>query len=222
MSAQLSPATEAARHDLVRLGRRYFELGWLFATAGNLSARVGDRVVITASGKHKGELAERDFVEVDLDGALLAAGHPGGKASAETSIHLAIYRARPSAAVALHVHTVASTLVHGRAYADAATAIPVVRYQGVEMVKAWDLWDEGLTVDLPVFPNHADVPQIGRDVARHLAELPASAPIVPALLVAGHGITAWGSDAFTANRHVEATEFLCRLELARSSRSPSD
>ncbi|MFO0748653.1 MAG: methylthioribulose 1-phosphate dehydratase [Myxococcota bacterium] len=209
----LSPATAAARAELVRLGRRYFGLGWLYATAGNLSARVGDRVVITASGKHKGDLGPDDFVEVDLAGALRASGSPTGKASAETSIHLALYRAHPTAAFALHVHTVASTLVGATALAP--TGIPIVAFEGVEMVKAWDLWQDGVRAELPVFPNHADVARIGEDVARHFAALPPGTPPVPALLVAAHGITAWGADAFTANRHLEATEFLCQLELAR-------
>lgn len=207
----LASETEAARDELARLGRRYFALGWLYATAGNLSARVGDRVVITASGKHKGDLSPLDFVEVALDGALVASGHPGGKASAETAIHLALYRAHAAARVVLHVHTVASTLVRGGPARDGD--VPAIRFEGVEMLKAWDLWDEGAAAELPVFPNHADVGRIGADVARHFAG--PRTPAVPALLVAAHGITAWGPDAFAANRHLEATEFLCQLARAR-------
>lgn len=209
----LSESTLAARRDLARLGRRYFNLGWLFGTVGNLSARVGDRVVITASGKHKGDLEELDFVEVDLDGTLLAAGHPGGKASAETSIHLAVYRTHPSATFALHVHTIASTLLVGRRAGNP----PTVSFEGLEMLKAWDLWDESVVAELPLFANHVDVAVIGREVEAYYRELNASLPEVPALIVRGHGITAWGTDAFTANRHLEATEFLCQIERARQA-----
>lgn len=207
----LSESTLSARRDLMRLGRRYFHLGWLFGTVGNLSARVDQRVVITASGKHKGDLEELDFVEVDLDGALLAASHPGGKSSAETSIHLAVYRTHPRATFALHVHTIASTLLAGHRGGNP----PTVSFEGLEMLKAWDLWDESVVAELPLFANHADVAIIGREVEAYYQTLSASAPEVPALIVRGHGITAWGTDAFTANRHLEAAEFLCQIERAR-------
>jgi len=214
--AALSDASLAARRDLARLGRRYFNLGWLFGTVGNLSARVpgsSDRVVITASGKHKGDLEERDFVEVSLDGTLLAAGHPGGRASAETSIHLAVYRTHPNATFGLHVHTIASTLL----VAHRGGQPPTVAFEGLEMLKAWDLWDESVVAELPLFANHADVADIGREVEAYYRALPPTTPAVPALIVRGHGITAWGTDAFTANRHLEATEFLCQIERARTT-----
>lgn len=212
MSATLSDASLPARRDLVALGQRYFKLGWLFGTVGNLSARVGDRVVITASGRHKGDLVEVDFVEVDLAGELVASGFPGGRASAETAIHLAVYRTHPAVTFCLHVHTVASTLVAGDPGA-ARGGVPVVVLSGLEMLKAWDLWDEHAVATLPVFPNHADVSRIGAEVEGYFRAGPL--PPVPALVVRGHGITAWGEDAFAANRHVEATEFLCQVSRAR-------
>ena len=51
--------------------------------------------------------------------------------------------------------------------------------------------------------------------AADVAEFLATPRSVPALVIAGHGITAWGDDLAAAHRHVEITEFLCRLELAR-------
>jgi len=206
----LSDATLAARRELVALGQRYFKLGWLFGTVGNLSARVGDRVVITASGRHKGDLVDGDFVEVDLAGALSAAGFEGGRASAEAAIHLAVYRTHLEATHCLHVHTVASTLIAGDAERH---GVPIVTLAGLEMLKAWDLWDEDVVAALPVFPNHADVARIGAEVEAYFGARPL--PPVPALIVRGHGITAWGRGAFAANRHVEATEFLCQVARAR-------
>ncbi|MCC6621124.1 MAG: methylthioribulose 1-phosphate dehydratase [Deltaproteobacteria bacterium] len=215
MIGPLSDATLAARRALIALGRRYFGLGWLFATVGNLSARVGDRVVITASGRHKGDLVDADFVEVDLAGRLVGAGFEGGRASAEAAIHLAVYRAHPDAGFCLHVHTVASTLVAGgrRDLGELRAGVPVVVLSGLEMLKAWDLWDEDVVAALPVFDNHADVARIAAEVAAYFAHRPR--PPVPALIVRGHGITAWGPDAFSANRHLEATEFLCQVVGAR-------
>ena len=206
----LSSETEPARRALSELAKRYHGAGWLLGTAGNLSMRVsasdtGDRVLITASGKDKGLLGPDDFVEVDLDGGLLAAG-PGRTASAETSIHLAVYGRVAKAQAVLHVHTVASTLV--RASGDLPGTLT---FRGLEMLKGWGLWAEDAVGILPVFANHTDVSHIAGDVGRYLAEH----RDVPALVIQGHGITAWGDDLESAHRHVEITEFLCQFERER-------
>lgn len=225
----LSDTTRAIRAQLVALGARYHRAGWLLGTSGNLSGRVatasGERVVVTASGRDKGHLGLEDFVELDLDGALVAAGDgrlradpvaPSGpercRPSAEASIHLALYRTRSTARVALHVHTVASTL----AVADDAfpgPATPRLTFTGLELVKGWDLWEEGAVAHLPVFPNRPEVPAIAAEIEAFYRARPDER--VPALLIASHGITAWGGDAFSANRHLEVTEFLCQVALAR-------
>lgn len=213
--APLSASSEPLRQALVDLGRRYGDLGWLLGTSGNLSARFArddgrPAAVVTASGRHKARLDATDFVEVDLDGELLAAG-PDARPSAEASIHLAIYRRVPRAAYALHVHTVASTRLNAPRPATQGRPA-VVAFTGVEMIKGYGLWDEGDVARLPVFDNHADVARIAAEVYEHLA---APDPIVvPALVVRGHGITAWGETAFDADRHLEVTEFLCRLATA--------
>lgn len=229
--APLSDATRGARAQLVALGARYHRAGWLFGTSGNLSARVataaGERIVVTASGRDKGHLGLEDFVELDPGGAVLAAGDGRLRAdpvaqpdaarcrpSAETSIHLALYRTRPAANVVLHVHTVASTLASPDFDAPLATLqIPQLTFSGLELIKGWDLWEEGAVAHLPVFPNWPEVPRIAADVEAFYRAHPDTR--VPALLIAAHGITAWGADASCANRHLEVTEFLCQVALAR-------
>ena len=220
-TAPLSSATRALRDNLAQLGARYHRAGWLMGTSGNLSARTptpgGDRIVMTASGRDKGNLTPDDFVELDPAGHLLAAG-TDAQPSAEASIHLALYRAHPSATFALHVHTVASTLAISDT--SSTSAIHHITFQHLELIKGWGLWDEHATAALPIFPNWPHVPKIAQEIATYY-RAPDASP-VPALLIATHGITAWGIDAFTANRHLEVTEFLCQVALARRSlpRSP--
>ncbi len=206
-----SDASLAARRGLVSLAHRYHGAGWLLGTSGNLSARLpgpdGDfRVVVTASGKDKGALTVDDFVEIDARGAIVEAA-PGERASAEASIHLAVYRTHPDVHVVLHVHTVSSTLARPDGPLPGA-----LTFRDVEMIKGWGLWAEGAEAGLPVFANHAHVPTIASEIEAFYAAGPAE---VPALLIAGHGITAWGATLFDANRHVEVTEFLCQLARAR-------
>jgi methylthioribulose-1-phosphate dehydratase len=203
----LDPASLALRQRTAAVAARYHSAGWMLGTAGNLSARFvasdgSSRAVVTASGCDKGRLSDEDFVEVDWSGALHAAG-PGRRASAETSIHVAIYQRLPEVAAVHHVHTVASTLAR-----PADGRVPgEIRFRDLEMIKGWGLWEPGFEACLPVFPNHPKVPDIARDLAEWLEE---PRP-VPAMLIAGHGLTAWGESLDATLRHVEITEFMCRI-----------
>lgn len=69
--------------------------------SGNVSARFGDGMLITASGCHFDEITPEHIVETDLD------GHFKGplKPSSERSFHAAIYRRRPDAKAVVHVHS---------------------------------------------------------------------------------------------------------------------
>lgn len=186
----------------------------MLGTSGNLSATFEAEdgcpaVVITASSRDKGSLSLDDFVE--LRAGAVSAAPPGRRPSAETSVHQAIYDKVPAARAALHVHTVASTLAHP------GTDLPgTLDLTGMEMVKGWGLWEPGEAAELPVFANHADVPTIADEIRAYLS-IPRT---VPALLIAGHGLTAWGDSIAAAHRHVEITEFLCRVILARGVRRP--
>jgi methylthioribulose-1-phosphate dehydratase len=213
----LDDDTLELREQLADLGRRYHTAGWLMGTSGNLSARLrgsggasdDDRVVVTASGRHKGRLGTEDFVVVDLAGRLLAAGRDA-RPSAETSLHLAIYRHTPDAGLALHVHTVASTLVAPDG-PGGDVAIGHAHFRGFEMIKGFNLWEEDATAALPIFANRPHVPDIAAAVERYYA----TPRGVPAFVIRGHGLTAWGADGFTADRHLEVAEFLCRIAVAR-------
>lgn len=220
MTRHLDPASRSQRDALTALASRYHAAGWMLGTSGNLSARFqgtdGPSIVITASGLDKGALGPDDFVEVSLEGALLACGE-GRRPSAETSIHVAIYQALPSVNAALHVHTVASTEL-GRLHGPTHP----IDLEDLEMLKGWGMWEPNAKAALPVFTNHAEVPKIAEDLARWLARTPdGNRQAAPAMLIAGHGMTAWGATVDEAHRHVEITEFFCQLGLSRQGNVPA-
>src|SRR4051812_20581026 len=65
MADGMAPAAAA----IVLAGKRMDQLGWVPATAGNLSVRLaGAQVAITRSGVHKGFLEVSGVIQVDLDG----------------------------------------------------------------------------------------------------------------------------------------------------------
>jgi methylthioribulose-1-phosphate dehydratase len=193
-----SSSTQEALLSLCGLGAEFYQRGWMLATAGNLSVRTTTeptRYAITRSGGHKGRLTPEDFVErtVHLDPP---AGAP--KTSAETIVHERLYASFCPGAI-LHVHGPMMTLV-SRAWArDGAVDV-----SGWEYVKALGFWDEGAVVRVPVVPNHTDIARLAEAVA-------GAAGAVPAVLVDGHGVYAWGETIADAQRHLEACEFLCGL-----------
>lgn len=186
-----------ARIALAEIGRDFHARGWMSGTAGNLSVRDADGIWITASGRAKGRLGVDDFIRLDGAGRVLASA-PGLRPSAETALHVGVYRLFPLAGACLHVHSVASCL-------GARAAEDALRLPPLEMLKAFDVWLEAPEIDLAVFPNHLDVGRIAGEIEVRFKAQP---PAVSAFLIRNHGVTVWGETLDQAYHRVEALEFL--------------
>jgi methylthioribulose-1-phosphate dehydratase len=184
--------------------------GWAPATAGNFSARIDERhATITVSGRDKGKLTERDFLLVDLDGAVLDGQ---GKPSAETPLHLQLYRHDPRIRAVLHTHSPNQT-VAGRVLVREGS----IRFEGYELLKAFaGVGTHETSVELPVFANTQDMDELVGRVDARLAR----GDRLFGYLIEGHGIYAWGTDLDDALRHLDAFDFLlgCEMELRRFNR----
>jgi methylthioribulose-1-phosphate dehydratase len=184
--------------------------GWAPATAGNFSGRIDERhATITVSGRDKGRLTERDFLLVELDGTVVDGE---GRPSAETPLHLQLYRRDASIGAVLHTHSPNQT-VAGRVLAHEGA----IRFEGYELLKAFaGIGTHATSVELPVFPNTQDMAELARAVDARLAR----GGRVYGYLIEGHGIYAWGTDLADAVRHLEAFDFLlgCEMELRRLNR----
>ncbi|HEX2130878.1 MAG TPA: class II aldolase/adducin family protein [Actinophytocola sp.] len=98
---------ETERADLVEAGRRLAEGGLVVGTAGNLSVRAGEHVVVTASGTDLGTLTPELLTVVDRTGRVVD-GDP--RPTSELPLHLAIY-ARTDATAVAHAHAMSSIAV---------------------------------------------------------------------------------------------------------------
>lgn len=189
---------------LIGAGVFFHRRGWLPATSGNLSVRLdAGRFLITRSGVHKGELEPCDLLEVDSEGRVIAGQ---GRASYETGLHLQIYRRLPAVGAVLHVHSVADTVLSRNA--------DELVLRGYELQKALPgAAAPESSVQLPVFENEQDITRLSRMVDDYMQ----SHPQLPAYLIAGHGLYAWGADVAQARHRVEALEFMlaCELEQRR-------
>lgn len=174
--------------------------GWFPGTSGNLSLRVGDyspesfAFAVTASGKDKAASTPEDFLLVDQTGQPIEATKL--KPSAETLIHCEIYRQTGCGAI-FHIHSVFNSIVSELFWER--RSVPV---EGVELIKAFNIWDEEAVIDVPIVSNFADIPRIVPEVTERLDKR------IPGILLRKHGIYAWGRDAFEARKHLEAFEFL--------------
>jgi methylthioribulose-1-phosphate dehydratase len=190
---------------LVAAGRRMDQRGWVPATSGNLSARMGgERMAITRSGVHKGFLTARDIIAVDFDGRSLT---PGMKPSAETLLHCQIYRLWPEVGSVLHGHSVPAT-----ALTLALPEADAIELEGYEILKAWSVFtSHEAKVSLPVVDNDQDMQRLANRLAPALEA--GDAPI--GYVLRGHGVYVWGEDVTSALYRMEALEFLLATDIER-------
>jgi methylthioribulose-1-phosphate dehydratase len=200
MGLDVHSATQA----IIDAGRELHRNGWVPATSGNLSARLGDgTVAVTVSGVHKGRMGRDDVMVVDACGASLDDRRP----SAETLLHTQLYAWSADIGAVLHVHSRNATLI--------SRARDEVVLEGYELLKALGgVTTHATTVRVPVVPNDQDIPRLARSVQ------PLLGPDTRAYLIAGHGVYTWGATMNDALRHLEAFDFLFACELGSREARP--
>ncbi|WP_369802059.1 acireductone synthase [Synechococcus sp. 8F6] len=176
--------------------------GWCDGTGGNFSC-VLDReplqLLMAPSGVDKGSVAPEALIVVDAHGGVVRGE---GKASAETQLHLALVETCGAGAV-LHTHSQAGTLLSQHYAPSGDCGVAHLSLHDLEMLKGL----EGITthessVAIPVLDNNQDLQRLRAEAEPHLRQAPHG------LLIAGHGLYAWGRDLPTAHRHLEILEFL--------------
>ncbi|MFI6365221.1 class II aldolase/adducin family protein [Nocardia sp. NPDC050630] len=115
-----SSEIENARAAVAETSRQLAAHKFVLGSAGNVSARVGDLVAVTASGVILADTTVEDVTVVDLEG-----GHHAGelRPTSELEIHLGVYRSSQSLAV-VHTHSPAAVTL-----SLVADELPVIHYQ---------------------------------------------------------------------------------------------
>jgi len=196
MEASVSKSSD----DLAEAGTEFYRRAWVLGTSGNFSkmlSRDPMRISITASGLEKGRLDDTSFLELDGEGTILGGF---GKPSAETSIHLTIYRAIPSVGSVLHTHSVWGTILSDKFFERGAIEI-----EGYEMLKGLS----GVTTHehvetVPVIANSQDYVELAREIERVISKR----PDIHGIYLYRHGLYTWGETVSEARRHIEIFEFL--------------
>lgn len=183
--------------EVTRVARTCYERGWCYGTAGNFSVHVTqDRLWQSPSAKNKGVLKAESFVPILLStGQVLEQmlfSHP----SLEMPVHRRIYQARPKARVVIHCHP--PNVVRLSQEIEGGN----LKFGGIEMVKALGARDFADSIECAIMPN------LSLKEMENLLSLESILRDVPAVILKGHGIYAWGSEPDEALGIVEAVEFI--------------
>jgi L-fuculose-phosphate aldolase len=182
---------ERVRQELVRFGMMLHDNGFVAATDGNLSARLDkDRIMMTPTGFSKGMMQAEDMVIVDLEGKKLEGVH---SASSETDMHLAIYRQRPDVNAVVHAHPSTAT-----AFACSGMALEEPICAEVVMTLG----------KVPLAPYATTgTPELAKSIRPFIQDH-------QAILLANHGVVAYGEDLMSAYLKMEAVEHFAKVTLA--------
>lgn len=179
------------RQQIVEIGRRIYELGFVAASDGNVSARLYDgNILTTPTMVCKGRMTEDMLVLVDINGTKLRRDERSP--SSEFSMHKAIYTLRPDVHAVVHAHPPFGT---GFAVAN----VPL---------------DKPLLSEVILTLGCVPLTAYGTPSTH---ELPDSlSPFIPhhdALLLANHGAVAYGPDLEMAFARMETLEHFAKITL---------
>ena len=90
------------KKEIVGVGKRIYNRGFVASNDGNISARIDDeRVLITPTGMSKGFIEPEDLIIVNFNGEVLEGNR---KPSSEMFLHLQVYKDRPDVNSVCHAH----------------------------------------------------------------------------------------------------------------------
>ncbi|MFC9948069.1 class II aldolase/adducin family protein [Streptomyces pratensis] len=191
MSDMGRDAIEQAWDGVVATARRTAAEGLVVGTSGNVSARVGEVVLVTPSGVPYDRLGPGDAVGVDLEGRqVLGEMVP----TSELPLHLAVYRASDATAV-VHTHA-----VHATAVSTLVPEIPLVHYAAAML---------GGPVRTAPYARYGT-----RELADNML---AALRDRTGCLLQNHGTVTYGSTLDEAYDRTAQLEWMCRLWLTASS-----
>ncbi|MGA5648231.1 aldolase [Streptomyces seoulensis] len=200
----MTDPVEEARREIVRVGTSLFARGYVHASAGNISARIGDSHLITPTDAALGFLEPERLALVDADGRQLT----GDRASKTLTLHRRIYAADSSARFIVHTHSthlVGLTLA-GVWHADDVLP-PITPYYVMKVGH------------VPLVPYHRPGdPRVADLVTARIAERAARGTHIRAVLLDRLGPVVWGPDAASALAVLEELEETARLWLLTERR----
>ncbi|WP_299586581.1 3-oxo-tetronate 4-phosphate decarboxylase [uncultured Tateyamaria sp.] len=189
----MTEADQHLRHDMVRLCRSLFDRGFSVGSAGNVSAKLPDGILMTPTNSTLGSLEAGRISKLDAAGNHVS----GDKPSKEVFLHQAFYETRPDAGAVVHLHSTWATAVSCLVDTDPDDCIPQLTPYVVMRV--------GRVKQLPyVKPGDPRTGDMIRDLKGAYS----------AVLLANHGPVVTGKNLFSAVCAAEELEETAKLIVA--------
>jgi L-fuculose-phosphate aldolase len=184
------------KQDIVCICRMLHRKNYLAATDGNVSVRLGERLLITPSGVNKGIMEAEQILTVDLAGQVLEGE---GRPSSEIRMHLLAYELRPEIAAVVHAHLPYAT---GCTLAGIDLLEPILPEVVITL--------GGIPTAPYATPGTEEVPEAIREFIGEY----------DALLLSRHGAMTVGRDVVDAYNKMEKLEHTARVVLAARLQGP--
>ena len=189
----------ALRDEICRVGRSLFERGYVHATAGNISVRLGDGFLITPTDACLGSLEPHRLARLDTNGVQTG----GDRASKTLALHRRIYTAEPGAHCVIHTHSthlVALTLAG--VWSEADILPPITPYYVMKVGH------------VPLIPYHRPGdPRVAELVAQAIGASQARGTPLRAVMLDRLGPNVWHASPAEASTVLEELEETARLWL---------
>lgn len=180
------------REQIAEIGHSLYERGLAHGSAGNISVRLEDGILITPTNTCMGRLDPQQISKISFDGELLSGDPP----SKEAFMHLAMYEERREDQAIVHLHSTYSVAVGCLADVDSRDVLPPITAYHVMKIGS-----------LPLVPYY-------RPGDKSLAEaVRAEAREHHAMLLANHGPIVAGGSLDAATYAIEELEQTARLYL---------
>lgn len=183
-------AEDQARADIVEVGRRLWERGYVASNDGNISVRLDEhRLITTPKSVSKGFMTPDMMVITDLEGRKIAGER---EPSSELKMHLEVYRNRRDARAVVHAHPPTATgfAVAGIALDRAVLAEVITTLGSIPIAE----YATPSTEELPA--------AVRKYVKAH-----------DGLLLANHGALALAGDVMSAYYRMETIEHFAKISL---------
>ena len=171
--------------------------GLIVASEGNLSVRLGDRLLVTPSGRRKDELRPDDLLLVAADPGADAVDpdRPELRPTSDLRIHRAVQAARPDIAAVVHAHLSASLALTLAGEVPDPAVLPETGH---------------FITHLPYLPFMAmGGPDLAEAIAAALSD--GRQPNANVVLLERHGAVAGGATVEEAVDRLELVDLLCRV-----------
>lgn len=181
---------EKERNEIVSFGKRMSEAGLSKGTSGNISCFDPEMgyMAISPSGIGYFETTAEDVVVMDLDGKIIEGAR---KPSSEHALHATIYKLNPEAKGVVHAHSTYCTTF-------ACMNLPI---KATHYVLAGA---ETATIPCAAYATYG-TPELAHEVEKASGE-------GLAMLLANHGMVAWGNSLAKAFNVAENVEWVAEIQ----------